>query len=298
MLPEFDLVIPESLHQALEWMQADIIQTHARPANPLAGGTNLVVDMRSGRCSPGVLVNINDLPELHHVELHAGELKIGSTLTIAELQANPLVRKYCPVLVEAANTFANPLVRNRATLGGNLVDASPAADCAPPLLALDAQVELVSLAGSRRVRLEDFFTGVRKTLIRQDEILAAVCLPDVMQAAHSASAYYKIGLRKADAISVVSTAVLIETGPDQRCSKVRIALGSVAPLPMRAVNAEKSLEGSLLTPETIHQAGVIAAGEVSPISDLRASAAYRRKMVEVIVDRLLKQVAAHLQAQE
>ncbi len=152
MIPEFDLVIPESLQQALECMQAD-----TRSANPLAGGTNLVVDMRSGRHAPAVLVNINDLPELHSIELCGDQLKIGSTLTIAELQANPLVRKYCPLLVEAANTFANPLVRNRATLGGNLVDASPAADCAPPLLALDAEVELVSLAGSRRVRLSGFF---------------------------------------------------------------------------------------------------------------------------------------------
>jgi xanthine dehydrogenase FAD-binding subunit len=298
MLPEFDLLIPESLHQALEWMQTDIMQTHARLANPLAGGTNLVVDMRSGRHAPDVLVNINDLPELHQVELKGGELKIGSTVTIAELQFNPLVRKYCPVLVEAANTFANPLVRNRATLGGNLVDASPAADCAPPLLALDAEVELVSLASRRRVCLEDFFTGVRKTVIRQGEILAAVYVPVVTQGARGASAYYKIGLRKADAISVVSAAMLVETGADQRCRKVRIALGSVAPLPMRAVKAEISLEGSLLTPETIYQTGCIAAQEVSPISDLRASAAYRRKMVAVIVGRLLKQVAVHLQAQE
>jgi probable selenate reductase FAD-binding subunit len=293
MLPEFDLLIPESLHQALEWMQ-----TETRPANPLAGGTNLVVDMRSGRHAPDVLVNINDLPELHKIELCGRELKIGSTVTIAELQSNLLVRKVCPVLVEAANTFANPLVRNRATLGGNLVDASPAADCAPPLLALDAEVELVSLAGSRRVRLEDFFTGVRKTLIRQGEILAAVYVPVVTQGARGASAYYKIGLRKADAISVVSAAVRIETGEDQICRKARIALGSVAPLPMRALKAEKSLEGSLLTQETIYQAGFIAAQEVSPISDLRASAAYRRKMVAVIVGRLLKQAAAQLQAQE
>ena len=298
MLPEFNLLIPESLHQALEWMQPEIMQTHDLPANPLAGGTNLMVDMRSGRHTPAMLVNISDLPELHQVELIAGELKIGSTLTIAELQSNPLVRKYGPVLVEAANTFANPLVRNRATLGGNLVDASPAADCAPPLLALDAEVELASLAGNRRVRLEDFFTGVRKTLILRDEILSAVYLPAGIQATRSASAYYKIGLRKADAISVVSAAVLVETGPGQRCSKVRIALGSVAPLPMRAVRAEKSLEGSLLSPESIHQVGVIAAGEVSPISDLRASAAYRRQMVTVIVGRLLKQAAANLRAQE
>jgi aerobic carbon-monoxide dehydrogenase medium subunit len=293
MQPEFDLVNPESLHQALEWIQAD-----TRRANPLAGGTNLVVDMRGGRCSPGVLVNINDLPELHSIELCGDELKIGSTVTIAELQANSLVRKYCHVLVEAANTFANPLVRNRATLGGNLVDASPAADCAPPLLVLDAEVEMVSIAGSRRVRLEDFFTGVRKTVIRRDEILVAVYVPLVPQGVITASAYYKIGLRKADAISVVSAAVLVETDAGQCCKKVRIALGSVAPLPMRAIRAEQSLEGSLLSRQAIQQAGSIAAGGVSPISDLRASAAYRRKMVEVIVCRLLRQVASQLQPQE
>ncbi len=127
MLPEFDLVLPHSLRQALE-----ILQEEPLHAYPLAGGTNLIVDMRSGRCSPAVLVNINDLPELHEIKLAGDELKIGSAVTISELQKNPIVRKNFPILIEAANVFANPLVRNRATLGGNLADASPAADCAPP----------------------------------------------------------------------------------------------------------------------------------------------------------------------
>jgi carbon-monoxide dehydrogenase medium subunit len=291
MLPEFDLVLPHSLRQALE-----ILQKEPRHAHPLAGGTNLVVDMRSGRCSPAVLVNINDLPELHEIKLTGGELKIGGAVTISELHKNPVIRKSYPILIEAANVFANPLVRNRATLGGNLADGSPAADCAPPLLALAAEVELVSLTGSRRVGLEDFFTGPRKTVIRPDEILAAIYVSTNYTG--SASAYYKIGLRKADAISVVSAAVVIEIGEGQQCKKVRIALGSVAPLPMRALKAEKTLENSLLTPRTIQQAGMIAAGEVSPISDLRASADYRRKMVEVIVCRLLKQIASQPQWQE
>jgi carbon-monoxide dehydrogenase medium subunit len=150
------------------------------------------------------------------------------------------------------------------------------------------------------VRLQDFFTGVRKTIIRQDEILSAVYVPTPKPDAgvRAASAYYKIGLRKADAISVVSAGVLVETGQNQSCTKVRIALGSVAPLPIRAVKAEFSLEGSLLSPQAISQAGAIAAGEASPISDMRASAAYRLKMVEVIVCRLLGQVTSQLQAQE
>jgi len=291
MIPEFDLVIPQNLQQALESLQ---LSDHK--ASPLAGGTNLVVDMRSGRSSPALLVNINDLPELHEISLVGGELKIGGTVTIAELQAHPLVKTYCPVLVAAAEVFANPLVRNRATLGGNLVDASPAADCAPPLLALDAEVELVSLAGSRRVRLDDFFTGVRKTVVQPDEILAAVYLPAGKPG--TVSAFYKIGLRKADAIAVVSAAIWIETGPDHRCKKARIALGSVAPRPMRAVQAETSLEGSLLTAQAIQQVGRLAAAEVSPISDLRASADYRRKMVEVVVCRLLSQVTSQVQQQD
>lgn len=293
MILEFDLVIPQNLQQALE-----MLREAAPRANPLAGGTNLVVDMRSGRFTAGVLVNINNLPELHKIECCNAELKIGSTVTIAELQTSPLVRKNCPILVEAANVFVNPLVRNRATLGGNLVDASPAGDCAPPLLALDAEVELASLAGSRRVRLENFFTGVRKTVMQPGEILVAVYVPTAKQGSPAALAYYKIGLRKADAISVVSAAVLVETGEGQRCKKVRIALGSVAPLSMCSVPAEKSLEGGSLTPEAIQQAGALAAMEVSPISDLRASAEYRRKMVEVLVCRLLRQVASQLQLQE
>ena len=292
MLPEFDLVIPQTLQEALLSLRQGV---HPLPS-PLAGGTNLVVDMRSGRCSPAVLVNINDLPELHQIKLVGEKLKIGGTVTIAELQTNPLVKKVCPILTEAANSFANPLVRNRATVGGNLVDASPAADTAPPLLVLDAEVELIGLAGSRRLPLKDFFIGARKTVIQPGELLAAVYLHAARPTV--ASAYYKIGLRKADAIAVVSAAVLVGKEAGQACTKVRIALGSVAPLPMRAFKAEAALEGSLLSQAAIQQAGAIAAGEASPISDLRASAEYRRRMVEVVVCRLLKQIAAQFQPEE
>ncbi len=291
MQPEFDLVIPQSLHQALE-----MLQSSPAPARPLAGGTNLVVDMRSGRTISAALINISDLPELQEIQVSNGELMIGAAVTIASLQKNPLVRQHCQVLVQAADVFANPLIRNRATLGGNLADASPAADCAPPLLALDAEVELANISGCRRVSLADFFIGVRKNALQTGEILTAVYIP--VPATGMSSAYYKIGLRKADAISVVSSAVSVKINDTRQVEHARIALGSVAPRPLRAVQAEACLRGYPLTAQTIKDASALAAREASPISDLRASADYRRKMVEVVVSRLLGQIKAQLKVQE
>ncbi len=278
MLPEFDMYVPKTMSEALG-------QLAGGEAEPVGGGTNVVVDLRSRRHVPKALIDLSRLSELKGIRREDGYVVAGGGVTVAELLASPLVRKCAPPLIEAARLFANPLVRNRATLAGNLADGSPAADMAPPLLALDAEVELVSLHDCRRVPLAEFFSGVRRTVRRADELLSAVRWPAPGPAARFG--YTKLGLRQADAISVISVAVRLETGADGTCRTARIAMGAVAPTPLRALAAEASLAGKLLDSETIAEAARLAGEATQPISDLRATASYRRRVAEVLVRRLL-----------
>jgi len=283
MLPEFDLLTPQTLPEAL-----DILAAGAPKVVPLAGGTNLIVDMRGGRYRPGALMDIAGL-ELRSVQREDGHLVMGSGVTIAQALEDPLIAQYAPVLRESAAVFANPLVRNRATVGGNLVDGSPAANTAPPLLVLDAEVELMSQESTRRVPLDDFLVGVRQTLRQPEELLTAIRWP--VPQPRSAAAFYKIGLRKSDAIAVVSVAVMIAYDERGHCERARIALGSVAPRVIRIYAAEEMLYGQPLTDKAIAEAARLSAKATSPIDDIRSSAAYRRRVTEVLVRRLLTKVA-------
>lgn len=283
MLPEFDFLRPKTLPEALSMLAGDVM--------PIAGGTNVIADLRAEKHHPRALVDLSRLAELRGIRrdgLGRGHIAIGGGTTITELLREPLIAQHAAALVQAARVFANPLIRNRATVGGNLVDASPAADTAPPLLALDAEVELTSAAGTRRVPLADFFTGVRATVRRPDELLTAIRWP--LPTPHTHTAFYKLGLRKADAISVVSVAVAVTFDNVGRCAQARIALGAVAPRPLRAPAAEAVLLGEKLTPAVIGEAARLAGEAASPISDIRGSAAYRRQVTEVVVRRLLGQL--------
>jgi CO/xanthine dehydrogenase FAD-binding subunit len=283
MLPEFDLIHPKTLAEALA-----VLAEREGDAVPVAGGTNVLVDLRAGKHQPQVLVDVARLPGLRSIQREDGHLVIGGGTTISDLLYDPLIAQHAPALREAASVFANPLIRNRATVGGNLADASPAADTAPPLLALDAEVELASQGGIRRVPLADFLVGVRKTLRRHDELLIAVRFP--VPPAGSANHFQKVGLRKADAISVLSAAVAVTRDAAGRCTAARIALGALAPRPLRATAAETLLIGQKLTPAAIAESARLAGEAARPIDDIRGSADYRRQVTEVIVRRLLEKV--------
>lgn len=284
MLPEFDLLMPQTLPEAL-----DLLAEGAPDVTPLAGGTNLIVDMRDGRHRPSVLIDIAGLDELCGIRIDDGHIVVGGTTTVAELLDDPLIVQHAPVLRETAAVFANPLVRNRATVGGNLVDASPAADTAPPLLVLNTMVELMSQEGTRRVPLEEFFVHVRETLCQPEELLVSVRWP--VPSLNSIGAFRKLALRKAGVISVLSVAVMVEPDGDGCCEQARIALGAVAPTPIRAHAAEDLLRGQTLTHEAIAQAAYLAGEATCCIDDIRGSATYRRQMAEVLVHRLLTEVA-------
>jgi carbon-monoxide dehydrogenase medium subunit len=291
MLPEFDLLTPQTLPEAL-----DLLDSGSPHLVPLAGGTNLIVDLRDRRRQAEVLMDVSRLAELQGVRRADGHIVVGGGTTIADLLNDPLVAEYGAPLRDAARAFAGPLVRNRATVAGNLVDASPAADTAPPLLVLDAEVELVSRAGTRRIPLDEFLVGVRETLRQPNELLSAVRWP--IPPVDSVAAYHKLGLRKADAISVLSVALKIECDEQKRCHNARIALGAVAPRPLRAYAAEEKLNGQKLTSDLLTQVARQAAEATRPIDDIRGSAAYRRRVVEVLVRRLLAQVADQSDNQE
>jgi carbon-monoxide dehydrogenase medium subunit len=285
MLPEFELLMPETLPEAL-----DMLGEWAEEAVPIAGGTNLLVDMRAGARRPGVLVNVLDLAELREIRQENGWVTVGGAVTIAELLDSALIAELAPVLRQGAAVLAGPLVRNRATIGGNLANASPAADTAPPLLVMDAEVELASAHGRRRLPLAEFFVGPRRTVIKPGELLVAVRWPKVSPGTRGA--FRKLALRKADAVAVVSVAVMVESDVAGICASARIALGAVAPTPWRAPAAEAALQGHrLLSAEARAEAARLAAEVTCCIDDVRAAASYRARVTEVLVRRLLVEVS-------
>jgi len=272
--------------------QAEALERLAEPAVvvPLAGGTNLMVNLKRAPLQADRIVDLTGIQSLKSINEDNHMVQLGAMVTFAQLLAWRPGGSLEALMRPMAAAFAGPSIRNLATVGGNLCDASPAADVSPPLLALDARVNLESAGGaSRQLPLEEFFHGVRSTALRPDELLTTIELPrpDVADQAF----YYKLGKRKADAISIVSVAIVLRR-ESEKVKHVRIGLGAVAPVAMRAHKAEAALLGAVLCEATITTSAAAAAAEVSPIDDFRASADYRRRMVDVLVRRGLEQIAA------
>ena len=271
----FDFLSPKSLNSALQ-----ALSTKGRRSKLLSGGTNLISDIRSQSVQPFWIIDLSGIQGLWYLKEERGLIRIGALTTISDLIDSKLIKNRVPLLWEAASHFAGPIVRNRATVGGNLVDASPAADSAVPLLALKAQVKLRSLKGQRTLPLDQFFVDYRKTAIRSGEILTEVHFP--IPGRTATFAYHKMGRRNAMAISVVSVAALLKMKGDT-CSEAAIALGAVAPTPIRLREAEFLLQGKKVDWDLAKKCGELAAESVRPIDDLRASADYRRQMCAVYV---------------
>lgn len=261
----------------------------------LAGGTDLMPQNNAGRLPPShTLLNIRRVAGLAAIEVEGGALRLGALATIATLLVHPLVREHAPLLGVAADHFASDQIRNVATLGGNLCNASPAGDMLTPLLALDAEVELTSLADgglvtSRRLVLAEFFTGPGRTRRQADELLTAVHVP--LAPPGQVARFYKAGTRPALDIATISIGFVAHRDAAGRLSHVRLALGSVAPTPMRARRTELMLEGGVLGAALAQRAAACAAEEATPIDDVRASAWYRGELVHNITRRMLEDVA-------
>ena len=272
---------------------AQALAALSRPggATVLAGGTDLMPQSRAGRVRPAAtLLNIRRVQGLDTIALDGAELVLGSLVTIAQLQGHALVRRHAPMLLEAADRFASQQIRNSATLGGNLCNASPAGDMLPALLALDAQLELASLpdggeVSRRRVPMDGFFTGPGRTQRAANELLVAVRVP--LAPGARVTGFYKAGTRPALDISTIAIAFAAHRDAEGRLQEVRLALGAVAPIPMRARRAEALLEGKALDPALAEAAAQAAADEAQPIDDVRASAWYRKELLHNMTRRML-----------
>ncbi len=284
MINDFDFYRPGSLTEALEVLTRDGKNV------PLAGGTNIMVNMKRAPLEADRVVDLTGIEDLAEIDGDDERLILGAGVTLARLlEWRPSGAGGVQGLLRPmAAAFAGPLIRNLATVGGNLCDASPAADLSPPLLALGARIRLESAReGARSVSLEDFFLGARQTVRRPDELLTAIEIP--RPDPQMRCFYFKLGKRKADAISIVSVAVTLQL-ESGIIEKARIALGAVAPVAMRASGAEAILRGQRPKDSTLVAAASAAAAEARPIDDFRATASYRREMIETLVARGLRRM--------
>ena len=265
-----------------------LLARHGGKARLLAGGTDLMVALNLRQSSPEVLVYIGD-SGLNYIKEEGDNLIIGAGTALSEILDSALVKEKAPLLVETISHMASVAIRNVGTIGGNLANASPAADSATALLALGASLKIVSKGGERTVPVGQFFTGPGKSVLGADEIIQEIWIP--AQAEGTKWGYRKIGKRKAQSLSIVSVAICCPLNGGT-CKGVRIALGAVAPTPILAVGASALLEGKTLNESLINETAKAAANATSPVDDVRSSAWYRRRASEALVRQLLANMSA------
>lgn len=280
-----------SVGEALE-----LLAEHREKARIVAGGTDILIELERGqRQGVEILIDVTRIPGLDKIELHGDTFRLGTLVTHNQVVADMRIVERALPLAQACWEVGAPQIRNRATIAGNIITGSPANDTITPLLALGAQVTLASTQGERTIRLADFYTGLRRSVMRPDEMLTSIAFPALAE--HERGMFIKLGLRHAQAISVVNTAVVIALGDGEQVTHAAIALGSVAPTVIRVPTAENALIGRALTPDTIAEAARLASIAPSPIADVRSTAEYRTEMVRILVQRALHALSDHSEAQ-
>ncbi|MBW1933558.1 MAG: xanthine dehydrogenase family protein subunit M [Deltaproteobacteria bacterium] len=278
-MKRFQYFKPQSLQQAWqlkrEWPNAFFI----------AGGTDLMVQIKNMELSPPALISLRSIAELKGIET-GQTTRIGALTTISDISQHPELAQKFPLLQEAARNLGSFQIRNVATIGGNLCNCSPSADMALPLLVLEAKLKLQRPQGTRLISVEELFKGPGKTCLYPDEILTDILLNHPRQ--NAKSIFLKKGRVKMD-LALASLAVLLET-EEEKCLKARLAAGSVAPVPLRLKEVEAMLEGKVLTEDLIEEAQELAMKVITPISDVRASRQYRRQILAVLVRRTLEKL--------
>lgn len=249
----------------------------------MAGGTDLLVQIKQGRREPRHLIDVKGIREMDGLAVSGDEFHIGALACIRTLETASSILERVPLLAQAAAKLGSVQIRYKATVGGNLCNASPSADMVPALLALDARAVIFGVRGRREVGLETFFLGPGATALADGELLTHLEIP--LTHKQSGSVYYKVSTRNAMDLAFVGVAVLLEVDQNDRISKARIALGAVAPTPIRVLPAENRLEGGALSLDAARESAELAAQSCNPISDLRASAEYRREMVRELCER-------------
>ncbi len=282
----FEYLEPHTLRQAIR-----MLQQHGDTARIVAGSTDFLVRWRAGFWHPDYVVNIEHIPGLSRLTYsRRNGLRMGALVTIQTLEQHPAVRRNYPALAAAAASFAGVQVRNLATVGGNICNASPSGDTLPALLAYGAECRLSGPDGHRQVPLDQLFTGPGQTVLARDEVLTEITLP--APEANTGSLYIKHSPRGAMDIATVGVASALSLDRSGACTGARIALGAVAPTPLRARAAEDLLRGKQLDAGLLQAAADAAMTECSPIDDVRGTAGYRRQMVGVLARRTLEHAAA------
>ena len=278
-VPRYELVMPQNLGDALA-----LIAREPGKWKPFAGGTDLMVLFEAGKLSHTTFCNISDLPELKGIRVLPNSVEIGALTTYTDIAQHAEIQREFSLLCQAALVTGAVAIQNRGTIGGNIVNASPAADTPPALLAYDAQAVLVSARGERTVAYAHFHQSYKEMDIRPDELLKTIVLPRRPGTFHQY--YRKVGTRKAQAISKVCLAAVARM-EKKILAEIRIGIASVAPVPFRVRRTETFLIGKTLSPIVIAEAKTIVGQEISPIDDIRSTAAYRRRVTENLLEEFL-----------
>ena len=278
-VPDYDLTIVGSLSTALDFLGANELW------RPIAGGTDLMVLFNAGKLPYRKLVSVREIPELREIMIGESAVSIGAAVSYTEIRNHPVLQREFPILCSAASWTGGIANQNRGTIGGNIINASPAADSCPPLLVYDAELELASKRGTRRVPYSDFHTGYKEMDLRADELLVRIHMS--RRGGEWRQYSRKVGPRKAQAISKVCFAAAARVSGGV-IEDVRIAVGSVAPIPLRCARAEASLLGQQISPQLIEQAWQTITAEVQPISDIRSTRDYRRLVTANLLTEFLE----------
>lgn len=281
LLPKFEYFAPKTMEEA-----CSLLAKYKGEARVLAGGTDLLVQMKNREVTPRYLINIKNIPDLDYIRYDDKEgLRIGALTPIEALKTSTLIRRRFSILSQAAAVLGTVQIRNRGTIAGNLCNASPAAETAPALITLAAKARIAGVAGERAVALEDFFVGPGQTVLQAGEILTEIQVPNLPP--RSGGAYLKHSIKRMD-IAIVGVGVVI-TLNGEVCNDIKIALGAVASTPIRAKKAEEIIRGQGLDSELMERAAQIASEESRPIDDIHSYAQYRKQMVKVLAKEAMKQ---------
>jgi len=280
---EFIFAAPQSVQEAVE-----LLARANGDARPLAGGTDLIAQMKENRKSPGVIVDVKKIVDLNELSWDAQNgLRIGAAVSCSCISAFAPVREHYSALAEACALVGSVQIQNRAALGGNFCNAAPSADAVPPVLSYGGKLLIAGMNGRREIAAEDFFVGPGQTVLRKDELLVQITIP--MPPSFSGAAYLRFIPREEMDIAIAGVGAFVQLNAERtRCDQARLTLAAVAPTPVRAREAEAFLIGKPLEQAAIAQAGELAANSAKPISDVRSSAAYRVEMVKVLTRRTLQ----------
>jgi len=278
ILPGTEIYTPRTLAEAFK------LVVKLKEALIVAGGTDLLVDLKQGLIEAEALISLQNIKELKKIQKKDQKICLGAMVTPQEILSHPLIKQHFPALAEAARSMASTQIRSMATIGGNIASAVPSADLPPPLIAAEAGVELQCTESFREVNLLEFFTGPRLTICREEELLTSILIP--IPPSKAGISFLKFSLREANALAVASVASRI-TLEKEVISKAIIVLGAVAPTPLLALKASESLEGKKPSPSLFEKAASTAKDEAKPISDIRGSVWYRKELIQVLTRRCL-----------